>query len=79
MRAILIILSAARFDRDFDFVVTGVLDREQDASIGFIRDPPQQLSPIIVLLGESQSAVSDGARAGHGVASRNASCRSGPA
>jgi hypothetical protein len=36
------------------------------------------LSPLVVLLGEGQSAVSDGARAGHGFASRNASCRSGP-
>jgi hypothetical protein len=28
MRVILVILAAARFDRDFDFVVTGVLDGE---------------------------------------------------
>jgi len=40
MRAILIILSAARLDRDFDFVVTGPLDGEQDASIGLVRDQP---------------------------------------
>jgi hypothetical protein len=32
MRMILVILAAARFDRDFDFVVTGSLDCEQDAS-----------------------------------------------
>jgi hypothetical protein len=59
-------LAIARFDRDFDFVVTGVLDREQDASIGFIGELPQQLSLLVVLLDEGQSAVSDGARAGHG-------------
>jgi hypothetical protein len=41
MRAILVILAAARLDRDFDFVVTGVLDREQDTSVGFIGKLPQ--------------------------------------
>jgi hypothetical protein len=40
MRMILVILAAARFDRDFGFVVTGSLDCEQDASIGFVGDQP---------------------------------------
>ena len=44
MRATLVILAAARFDRDFVFVVTGVLDREQDTSISIIGKPPQELS-----------------------------------
>jgi hypothetical protein len=79
MREILVILAAARFDRDFDFVVTGVLDGEQDTSIRFVGDPPQQLGLLVVLLDKGQSAVSDGARAGHGYTSRSGSCRSGPA
>jgi hypothetical protein len=72
-------LSVTRFDRDFDFVVTGVLDREQDASIGFVGELPQELSLLVILLDESQFTVPDGARVGHGYASRSASCRSGPA
>jgi hypothetical protein len=67
MRATLVILAAARFDRDFNFVVTGVLDCEQDASIGFVRDAPQQLSPLVVLLDKGQSAVSGGTRTAHGL------------
>jgi hypothetical protein len=39
MRASLVIL-AARVDRDLDFVVTGMLNGEQDASIRFVGDPP---------------------------------------
>jgi hypothetical protein len=31
----------ARFDRDSDFVVTGVLDGEQDTAIGFVGKPLQ--------------------------------------
>ena len=53
MRATLAIVATARFDRDFDFVVTGPLDGEQDASIGLVRDQPLQLSLLVVLLGES--------------------------
>jgi hypothetical protein len=34
-------LYVARFDRDFDFVVTGVLDRKQYASVGFVGKLPQ--------------------------------------
>jgi len=34
-------LSVTRLDRDFDFVVTGMLDREQDTTIGFIGESPQ--------------------------------------
>jgi hypothetical protein len=52
MRASLVIL-AARVDRDLDFVVTGMLDGEQDASIRFVGDPPQQLGLLVVLLGEA--------------------------
>jgi hypothetical protein len=53
-------LAVARL-RDFDFVVRGPLDGEQDASIGFVRDQPQQFSLFIVLLDDGQSAVSNGA------------------
>jgi hypothetical protein len=56
MRATLVILAAAGFDRDFNFVVTGVIDREQDTSIRFVGDQPKQLSLLIVLLDEGQSA-----------------------
>jgi hypothetical protein len=79
MRAILVILATARLDWDFDFVVTRVLDGEQDASIRFVGEQLQQPGVLNVRLGKGQSTVSDGARAGHGHASRNASCRSGPA
>jgi hypothetical protein len=72
-------LAIARFDRDFDFVVTGVLDREQDASIRFVGEQPKEVSLLVVLLDEGQSAVSDGAGAAHDRASRSVSCRSGPA
>lgn len=72
-------LGIARFDRDFDFVVMGSLDSEQDAPVGFVSDQPKKLSRLVVLLGEGQSAVSDRARAAHGYASRRASWRSGPA
>jgi hypothetical protein len=33
-----------------NFVVTGMLDREQDTAIGFIGKLPQQLSLLVVLL-----------------------------
>jgi hypothetical protein len=49
----MLLLSVARFDRDFDFVVTGVLDREQDTAICFIGKLPQELSFLVVLLEES--------------------------
>jgi hypothetical protein len=35
------------------FVETGVLDGEQDTTIGFIGKLPQQLSRLVVLLDES--------------------------
>jgi len=54
-------LAVARFNRNFDFVVTGSLDREQDASIGFVSDQPKQLSLLVILLDEGQSAISNGA------------------
>ena len=58
-------LAVARFERGrLGFVVTGVLDREQDAAIGFIGKLPQQLSLLVVILDEGQSSVSDGARSG---------------
>jgi hypothetical protein len=44
MRAILVIFAAARVDRDREFVMTGVLDREQHATIGFIGKSLQQLA-----------------------------------
>jgi hypothetical protein len=34
-------LYIARVDRDFNFVVTGMLDREQNTTIGFVGQPPQ--------------------------------------
>jgi hypothetical protein len=79
MRAILVILAAARFDRDFDFVVTGMLDIEQDTTIRFVREQSQQSRVLDVRLGKGQSAISDGAGVGHDYASRSVSCRSGPA
>ena len=77
MRAIRSSLYVARFERGWlGFVMRGVLDREQYSALGFIGELPQQLSLLTVLLDEGQSAVSDGARAGHGyVISRSASCR----
>jgi hypothetical protein len=47
--------------------VTGVRDGEQHTSLGFIGKLSQELSLLVVLLDEGQSAVSDGARAGHGL------------
>jgi hypothetical protein len=38
---------AARFDRDLDFVVRGMLNREKDPSIGFVGDQPQQFSFLL--------------------------------
>jgi hypothetical protein len=55
------------------------LDGAQDASIRFVGGQSQQSSVLDVRLGEGQSAISDGARAAHVLASRKASCRSGPA
>jgi hypothetical protein len=57
-----VILAAARFDRDLDFVVTGMFDREQDASIRFVREQSQQSSVLDVRLGEGRSAIPVGAR-----------------
>ena len=72
-------LAVARFGR-FNFqVVTGPLHREQNTSIRFVSDQSQQSSVVDVTLGEGQSAISGGARVAHDRASRNASCRSGPA
>jgi hypothetical protein len=69
---------AARFVRHLDFVEAGMLHREQDPAIGLVGDQAQQLSLLVVLLDESQSAISNGARVGHGFTSRMVSCRSGP-
>jgi hypothetical protein len=55
----------ARLDRNFYFVVAGVLDGEQDASISFVGEKSQQFSPVVVLLDEGQSKVSHGAGAAH--------------
>jgi hypothetical protein len=45
--------------------VRGPLDREQDASIGFVGDQPKQFGLFVVLLDEGQSAVSNGAGGAH--------------
>jgi hypothetical protein len=72
------ILAFSRFNGNFDFVVTGSLDREQDASIGFVSNQPKKLRLLVVLLDQGQSAISNGAGGAHGYASRRVSCRSGP-
>jgi len=67
-------LAVARFDRDFNSIEQGPLDGAQDASVRFVSDQPKQLSLLVVLLDEGQSAISDGAGVAHVDTSRNVSC-----